>query len=85
MYWAAWRSPIIVKTRLRLIPGKDCLVTPKILDGHNVQITLTVETRNNAGKIIDLTMAQVSTRDGQPLEVAVGGYKLALTPVVARE
>ena len=65
--------------------GKDCLLSPRMIDSHNVQLTLTVESKTAAGKTHDLSVTQVVTRAGKPFEVAVGGLNLSLTPNVATE
>jgi len=65
--------------------GKNCTLTPKMLDQKNVQITLSVESKTTAGKTHDLSVTQVVTRTGRPLEVAVGDFELTLTPRVNLE
>jgi hypothetical protein len=70
------------ETCLQLGEGKDCTFSPKMLDSHTVQITVSLETKNNAGKTHDLEVTQVVTRDGKPFEVAVGDLQLSLTPKV---
>jgi hypothetical protein len=71
------------ETHVSLGPGKDCVLTPNVIDSHNVQITLTVESKKPNGKIHDLTITQVVTKSGQPFEVAVGAFSFSLTPNVA--
>jgi len=73
------------ETRVQLGGGKNCILTPKLLDSRNVQITLALETKTNAGKTHDLSVKQIVTRTGRPFEVAVGDFSLALTPKVATE
>ena len=73
------------ETCVQLSPGKDCILTPKIIDSHNMQLTLAVESKTAAGKIHDLSVTQVVAHTGQPLEVAVGNYSLSLTPNIATE
>ena len=73
------------ETCVSLGAGKDCLFTPKMIDSHNVQLTLAVETKNVKGKIHDLSITQVVTRSGKPFEVAVGDFSFSLTPNVISE
>jgi hypothetical protein len=73
------------ETCVNLGAGKDCILTPKMIDNHNVQLTLAVESKTSAGKTHDLSVTQVVTREGKPLEVAVGDYSLSLTPRVTSE
>lgn len=70
------------ETCVQLGAGKNCLLTPKMIDGHNVQLTLAVESKTARGKIHDLSITQVVTRSGKPFEVAVGEFSLSLTPNV---
>jgi hypothetical protein len=73
------------ETCVSLGAGKDCILTPKMLDSHNVQLTLAVESKTAAGKIHDLSVTQVVTASGKPFEVAVGDFSLSLTPNVTSE
>jgi outer membrane murein-binding lipoprotein Lpp len=73
------------ETCVALGGGKACVFTPKMINSHDVQLTLAVESKNEEGKIHDLSIAQVVTSVGKPLEVAVGDYSLSLTPNVASE
>jgi hypothetical protein len=73
------------ETCVQLGTGKDCTFTPKLIDSHNVQLTLALKSRTATGKIHDLSVTQIVTRTGQPLEVAVGDFSLSLTPNVTTE
>jgi len=68
------------ETCVQLGGGKNCLLTPKMLDKHNVQITMAIESKTAAGKTQDLSVTQVVTRTDRPLEVAVGDFALSFTP-----
>ena len=73
------------ETCVQLGGGKNCTLTPKMLDQKNVQITLSIESKTAAGKTHDLSVTQIVTRTGKPLEVAVGDFELSLTPRVNLE
>jgi hypothetical protein len=73
------------ETCVQLGAGKDCLLTPRMIDSHNVQLTLAVETKNAKGKIRDLSITQVVTQSGKSFEVAVGEFDFSLTPNVTSE
>jgi hypothetical protein len=73
------------ETCVSLGAGKDCVLTPNMIDGHNVQLTVTVESRNAKGRIHDLSITQVVTKSGKPFEVAVGSFSFSLTPNVSSE
>jgi len=36
-----------------------------------------------AGKIHDVFLTQVTAKNGKPMEVALGGYQLSLTPNIS--
>jgi hypothetical protein len=73
------------ETCVQLGDGKNCIFTPRMLDKNNVQITLSVESKTAEGLTKDLSVTQVVTRSGKPLEVAVGDFNLTLTPRVNLE
>ena len=72
-------------TYVSLGNGKNCVLTPNVVDSRDVQLTLTVESKTNQGKVHDLSVAQVVTRSGQEVEVAVGNYNFSLTPNLSSE
>lgn len=63
--------------------GKKCLFTPRVLDRHNVELTLALETRNEKGRIQDLTVTQVTAQMGKNMEVAIGNTAFSMTPMIA--
>ncbi len=71
-----------LETCVQLGAGRNCVLTPKVIDSHNVQITLAVESKTAKGKIHDLSITQVVARSGKPLEVAVGSFSFSMTPNV---
>jgi hypothetical protein len=73
------------ETCVLLGPGRDCVLTPNMIDSKNVQLTVTVESKKPNGKIHDLSVTQVVTKLGKPFEVAVGNFNFSLTPNMASE
>lgn len=73
------------ETCVSLGRGRNCILSPKMIDKENVQLTLTVESKTAAGKTHDMTITQVVTRAGKPVEVAVGDFSFSLTPNVTME
>ena len=71
------------ETCLWLATGESCTLTPKLLDKHNVQITLAIESKNDYGETHNFAATQVIAQTGKPLEVAVGDLNLTFTPRVA--
>ena len=74
-----------LETCVQLGGGKNCIVSPRMLDSHNVQITFSLECRTNAGKIRELSVGQVVTTSGKSVEIALGNFNLTLTPRMAVE
>jgi len=72
------------ETCVQLGGGKDCIFTPKMI-GHDVQITLALESKNRAGKIKDLSVTQVIAKSGKPFEVALGDFQFTFTPKIISE
>jgi hypothetical protein len=72
-------------TCVALGAGKNCVLSPKMIDSKNVQLTLTVESKTPKGRVHDLAITQVVTALGKPFEVAVGEFNFSLTPNLATE
>ena len=73
------------ETCVQLGGGKDCILRPKMIDAKNAEITLTFESKTPAGKLHDMTVTQVTTRSGTPLQLAFGDVQLNFTPTVVSE
>jgi hypothetical protein len=72
-------------TCVSLGANRDCLVTPVRIDRNNVQLTVTVESKNERGKVQNLSITQVMAKPGKAVEVAVGEYSFSLTPNLSSE
>lgn len=70
------------ETCLQLANGSSCTFNAKMLDRNNVQIILTLESKNVYGETRNFSVAQVVAKSGKPLEVAVGDLNLSFTPLV---
>jgi len=68
---------------IELGAGKSCRITPKVIDRKNLQLTMALELKKVDGQMAGLSVTQVITCPGQPLEVAVGDMNLTLTPKLA--
>jgi hypothetical protein len=73
------------ETCVKLGGGKNCTVVPRMIDSHNMELTLALESRTPAGKTHDLTVTQVTAKAGKPVEVALGGFQLSFTPKMISE
>jgi hypothetical protein len=71
------------ETYVSLGAGKSCTIKPTVLGRSNIQLTMSLESKNPNGQINDLSVVQVVTKTGKPFEVAVGGLSLSLTPNVS--
>ena len=70
---------------LQLGGGKDCTLTPHMVDKKTLEITLALESKTAAGLVHDVTVTQVTAQSGKPLDVAVGSFQLTLTPNLVTE
>ena len=68
------------ETCVQLGDGKNCTLTPIMIDHHNLQITLAFQSKTSAGMTHDLSVTKIITKEGKPVEVAVGNFSLSLTP-----
>lgn len=69
-----------LETCVQLGGGKNCLLVPRMVDSHNLELTVSLESRTSAGRTVDLTVTQVTTKSGKPLDIALGDYQLTFTP-----
>jgi hypothetical protein len=74
-----------IETCVNLGSGQACVLKPKQVDSKTYQLTLSVQSKTQGGKLQDLSVAQVTTKSGAPLEVAVGDFQISLTPNMVRE
>ena len=70
------------ETCVNLGAGKSCTIKPTSLDHNNLQLTMSLESKNPSGKVSELSVIQVVTKTGQSFEVAVGDMNLTLTPIL---
>jgi hypothetical protein len=73
------------ETSVSIGTGRACMIAPRMIDRKNMQLTLTVESKNTRGKIMDLSITQGLAASGKPFEAAVGGFNFSLTPRIATE
>jgi hypothetical protein len=68
------------ETVVKIGNGKNCTLVPHIIDSRTVELTLSLESRNAAGKTHELAVTQVAAHSGKLMEVALGGMQLTFTP-----
>jgi hypothetical protein len=71
-----------VETSIFLGGGKTCFFIPKLIDHGQTQLKLTLESKNQTGKIRDLTVREVTTKNHAPFEVTLGDFDLSFTPQI---
>lgn len=64
-------------------PGRDCRIVPKVIDRHNVELTLTVESKGPDGKISGFSVVQLMGNEEQPFQISIGGTNFSFTPQIA--
>jgi hypothetical protein len=62
--------------------GESFTLTPKMLDKQNVQITLSVESKDDYGDTRDFAVTRIMAQPGKQMEVAIGTYNLSFIPQV---
>lgn len=73
------------ETCLKFGTNRNARIIPRMLDRHNVQITLTVESKNTDGKVSGLSVVQMTGSEGQPFQISIGNTDFSFTPqIVAR-
>jgi len=73
------------ETCVYLGAGRSCTITPKLLNRDNLQLTMTLQSKQANGKTAGLIVTQVTTRPGKPFEMAIGDMDLTITPEIAKE
>lgn len=65
--------------------GQDCRMLPNLVGRRDLQLTLTLESKNANGQTSGLTIVQVSGSPEKPVEVSIGKTDFTFTPQVASE
>ena len=69
-----------LETCVQLGGGKNCILVPRLVDGKSMELSVSLESRTPAGKTTNLTVTQVTTKSGKPMDIALGDYQLSFTP-----
>jgi hypothetical protein len=73
------------ETCVNLGAGKSCTIRPTLIGHSNLQLTMSLESKNADGGTKDLSVVQVVTKTGKPFEIAVGDMNFTLTPKLSAE
>lgn len=68
------------ETTIDLGAGKSCRITPQMLDRNDLQLTVTLETKQADGQTAGLNVTQVIAHPGKTFDVSIGETELTLTP-----
>ena len=68
------------ETQIDLGKGQSCTITPRLLDRHNIQLTLSFGTKNAAGKPIGLCVTRVVAQPDKPFDITVKDVDISFTP-----
>jgi hypothetical protein len=71
------------ETCVKFGPNRDCRIVPKMLDRHNVQLTLTLESKSTNGNTSGLSVVQLTGKTQQTFEISVGDTDFSFTPQIA--
>lgn len=71
------------ETLVQFGPNRDCRIIPKMLDRHNVQLTLTLESKGPNGSMAGLSIVQMVGNSEQPFEISIGDTDFTFTPQIA--
>lgn len=70
------------ETCIDLGAGKSCTIKPDQIGRSNMQLTMSVESKNSDGRTKDLSVVQATAKTGKVFEVAVGDVDLTFTPLL---
>jgi hypothetical protein len=73
------------ETCIQLGAGKSCTIRPNVIDGKDLQLTLSLESKKTNGFTEGLIVTQVVAREGKSFEVAIGNMNFTLTPNLVSE
>ena len=71
------------ETCVKFGPNRNCRIIPTMLDRHNVELTLTVESKSPDGKTSGLSVVQLMGKTLQPFQISIGDTDFSFTPQIA--
>lgn len=71
------------ETCVKFGPDRDCRIIPTMLDRHNVELTLTVESKSPDGTTSGLSIVQLTGKTLQPFQISIGDTDFSFTPQIA--
>jgi hypothetical protein len=64
-------------------PSRNCRIIPEIIDHHNIQLTLTVESKSINGQTAGLSIVRLTGKSEQQFQISVGDTDFTFTPEIA--
>ena len=71
------------ETCVKFSPTRSARIVPRMMDRHNVRITLTVESKDATGKTSGLSIVQMTGDAEKPFELTIGDTDFTFTPEIA--
>lgn len=68
------------ETEINLGKGETCRITPRLMGRQDLKLTLFVGTKDADGNPTALSVTQVTTEPGKPLQIKVDKSNLTFTP-----
>jgi hypothetical protein len=68
------------ETQIDLGKGWSCTIIPLLIDRRNLQLTLSLGSKNAAGTPTGLSVARVIAKRDQPFDITVNDMALSFTP-----
>ena len=62
---------------------KDCRIVPKMVGRHDLQLTLTIESKSSNGATSGLSVVQMVGNDQKPFQFSIGNTDYTFTPQLA--
>jgi hypothetical protein len=71
------------ETCVKFGANRSARIVPRMIDRHNVRITLTVESKDAAGKTSGLSIVQMTGDAEKQFEISIGDTDFTFTPQIA--
>lgn len=68
------------ETEIDLGQGNSCIITPRLIDHSELQLTLSFGTKNADGKPTGLSVTRVTAQSDKPFEITVNDMNMSFTP-----
>lgn len=73
------------ETFVKVDKDRDCRIVPNVIDRKDIQLTLTLESKNANGVTSGLSVVQLTGKPQDQFEVSIGDVDFTFTPQIASE